>query len=222
MHKVMIVEDEKIIREGLVKAIPWCEWGFEVAAVSNNGRQALEYLNICQIDVIVTDIRMPNMDGIELLCETKKIRPELPVIFISGYEEFEYARKALEYGAFAYVLKLFLRKELKNVMGNVKAHLQEKENNKKLKILENKVIVESKIREVILGEPESNEFHNLHSIENQRGYFYLVLININNYFSLIKNKNKGTISKKIAQLKDNFETEIKTTTVEYYIVQVLE
>ena len=95
MYKVLIVEDEAIIREGLKNNIPWKEMGFEVAGTACNGRKAVEMLENLHDEVVMTDVRMPVMDGIELAQYINEHRPEIKVIILSGYADFHYAQAAL-------------------------------------------------------------------------------------------------------------------------------
>ncbi len=105
MIRILIVDDEHTIRRGLELSIPWKEHGFEVVATAKNGIDALDFFQTNYADIIISDIRMPRMDGLALQEQIKKKYPNIPFIFLSGYEDFDYARKALQFGAFAYLLK---------------------------------------------------------------------------------------------------------------------
>jgi two-component system response regulator YesN len=106
MYTILIVEDEPCIRENLAECLPWEQWGFSVLATAENGRAALEQMRHALPDVILTDIRMPVMDGIALLKSVRDAHPATAGGDLSGHDDFEYARQALELGAYAYVLKL--------------------------------------------------------------------------------------------------------------------
>jgi two-component system, response regulator YesN len=105
MHSLVIVDDEKLIREGLVSYIDWGSLGIRVAGVCATAQEALQMVHDAEADMVLTDIRMPGMDGIELLKRLKGINARCEVVFVSAYRNFEYARKALRYGAFDYVMK---------------------------------------------------------------------------------------------------------------------
>lgn len=104
MYQVIIVDDEAKIRSGLASLFPWNQLGFEIAGCFSNGKAAYEYTLANHVDLVLSDIRMPIMDGLTLsekLLEKKKIK----IIFFSGYQDFEYVRQALRTGVADYLLK---------------------------------------------------------------------------------------------------------------------
>ena len=105
MIRILIVDDEHTIRKGLEKSIPWKEHGFTIAGTAKNGIDALDFFQNNYADIILSDIKMPRMNGLELQQHIHEKYPNLPFIFISGYEDFNYARQALRCGAFSYLLK---------------------------------------------------------------------------------------------------------------------
>ena len=105
MYKVLIVDDEIAICMGLTKLIDWTSYGFEASGYALNGLEALEKIKLDRYDVIVTDVRMPEIDGIELIRKIKDLEYDCKIIIISGYKDFEYARAAVEYGVRNYILK---------------------------------------------------------------------------------------------------------------------
>ena len=105
MLKVFLVEDESLIREGLRDEIPWEQYGFRFAGEAADGEMALPLIRKTRPDVLITDIKMPFMDGLSL---SKVVHMELPktkIVIISGYDDFEYARQAIEVGVDQYLLK---------------------------------------------------------------------------------------------------------------------
>lgn len=112
MYKVLLVEDETVIRQGLRELIVQAAPQFEVTGEASSGVEALDFLR-CEVpDVLITDIRMREMDGLTLVSKARDMYPELLMIIISGYGEFEYARRAMEYGVLNYLLKPIERHEL--------------------------------------------------------------------------------------------------------------
>ena len=105
MYKVLIVDDEIMIRRGLSKIIHWEEIGFEMAGAVGNAMEALELIKKTPVDVLLTDISMPEMTGLELIHQARKILPGLKAVVISGYSEFDYAREAIELKVENYILK---------------------------------------------------------------------------------------------------------------------
>ena len=91
MYSLIIVDDELKIREGLVNLIPWEQNSFQVVGQFSNGKQALEFIKNKQVDVVLTDIRMPIMSGIELSDCLSKEYPDILFVFLTGYQDFSYA-----------------------------------------------------------------------------------------------------------------------------------
>ncbi len=107
MLKTVIIDDEDLIREGLVASINWNDLGFEIAGQASDGERAIELIQNLRPDIIVTDIRMPFMNGLELIEFIKPMVPESYIIIISGHDEFQYAQKALQLGVYDFILKPF-------------------------------------------------------------------------------------------------------------------
>lgn len=113
MHKVFLVEDEGIIRKGLKQLIEDVIGGFQVIGEADNGKTALEALKGSGVpDLLITDIRMHEMNGIEMIKRVRDLYPDLYMIIISGYADFEYAKQAIKYGISDYLLKPVDRVEL--------------------------------------------------------------------------------------------------------------
>lgn len=102
---MLIVDDEPVICQGLHYTIDWADYGVEVVAEAYDGHEALQVVKEHGIDLVLTDIRMEGMDGLQLAKELKRCHPEVRVIMISGYEEFEYARQAIKLDVTDYLLK---------------------------------------------------------------------------------------------------------------------
>ncbi|OLS40938.1 response regulator [Bacillus sp. MRMR6] len=105
MYKVIVVEDDRIIRRGIRQAIPWEEHGFVIAGEAGDGEVALELIEKEQPQVVVSDINMPFMNGLEMARLVKEKSAETRIIFLTGYEDFKYAHEALKLKAFDYLLK---------------------------------------------------------------------------------------------------------------------
>lgn len=112
MIKVMIVDDEKYVRMGIKNDTDWALIGCEVVAEASNGEMALELAKEFRPDLVVSDIKMPKMDGIELAEKLLEKYPDTKVIFLTAYNEFEYARQAVRLGVSDYLLKPFQDGEL--------------------------------------------------------------------------------------------------------------
>lgn len=116
MTKVLIVDDEKYVRLGIKSETDWTLIGCEVVGEASNGIEALEIAEKVKPDLVISDIRMPRMDGIELAEKMIEKYPGTKVIFLTAYNEFEYARKALRIGVSDYILKPFKDGELEGVI----------------------------------------------------------------------------------------------------------
>ncbi|BFT72560.1 response regulator [Paenibacillus sp. P36] len=103
--KVMIVDDESIVRKGLRSTVPWGKYGMEVVADASNGRKAWEAFLEHRPQVVITDIVMPEMDGIELSRRVKETAPDTKIILLSCHRDFEYAQQGIKLGAAGYLLK---------------------------------------------------------------------------------------------------------------------
>ncbi|WP_171655612.1 response regulator [Paenibacillus foliorum] len=107
MYKVIIIDDDCIIRRGLIQLIPWNEHGFELAGSSDNGKDGLELIRKVQPHLIITDIRMPFMNGLELTEIVKEEYPHIKIIMLTSYDDFDFAKQALKLKVFDYLLKPF-------------------------------------------------------------------------------------------------------------------
>lgn len=129
-YRVLLVDDEPIILESLKVAISWQQWGMEIVGEARNGQEALTAAEQLQPDVIISDIRMPVIDGITFMRnvmisrEEKELKEPLFII-VSGYGEFDYAREALRHGAFDYVLKPIDHDELEAIIEKAKLKLDD-------------------------------------------------------------------------------------------------
>lgn len=131
-YRVILVDDEPIILRSLKAAIPWEELNLEIAGEAKNGEGALALVDKASPHIIVSDIRMPGIDGITLMKEVMSDHPHLLFIFISGYGEFEYAREALREGAFDYLLKPIDHDELTGTIERAVRTLQKRLENDRL------------------------------------------------------------------------------------------
>lgn len=126
MYKILLVDDERQIRQGLRAKLDWNKHGFELCGEAADGKEALEWIERLRPDVVITDIRMPIMDGVELLRNCQAAYPDIRFIVLSGYEEFNYVKAALKYGACDYLLKPVIRKEMASRLDQIKQELDAK------------------------------------------------------------------------------------------------
>ena len=126
MLKVLIADDEEKICQLIIKLINWEEMGLKIAATASNGIEALEQAKICKPEILITDIRMPGIDGMELIRKVKEKLPDTEIIIISGYRHFEYAQTAIRYGVRNYLLKPIKKEELRDTLQKIADIYREK------------------------------------------------------------------------------------------------
>lgn len=126
MYKVLVVEDEKLIRKGLIYMLDWVTLGCVVAAEAANGREGLEKIQEIRPDIVITDIRMPLMDGIEMI-RAGLAFCDFESILLTGYGEFEYAQTALRLGVGEYLLKPVEKELITQVLKKLCVRIQKKE-----------------------------------------------------------------------------------------------
>ena len=130
MLKVFLVEDERIMREGLRDSIPWEKYGYVFVGEASDGEMALPLIRKTRPDVLITDIKMPFMDGLALSQIVTSEFPGTKIIIISGYDDFEYARQAIDIGVEQYLLKPVTRAALQKVLTQISEKIEsEKEQN---------------------------------------------------------------------------------------------
>lgn len=125
MLKVIITDDEIQIRKGLRMKVNWKEEGFQIVGEASNGVEALELLRYLNIDLVITDMRMPIMDGIELAKRCQQEFPNVRVVVLSGYSDFEYVRGSLKEGVKDYLLKPVAPDELIEVLSKIRKEVEE-------------------------------------------------------------------------------------------------
>jgi len=109
---IFIVDDELSIRNGLSKAINWEEFNIEVLGTAQDGLEAYEFIEINKPDIVITDIKMPNLNGLQLVQKVRELKLNTKFIIISGYDDFKYAQLAIKYGVKSYLLKPIVKSEL--------------------------------------------------------------------------------------------------------------
>lgn len=127
MYKIIIVDDEKNIRDRLAQFFPWSEAGFEVVGIAENGAEALELIKHERPHAVLTDVRMPEMTGLELAKEIQTTFPDIKVVILSAYDDFKYAQDAIRYGVRGYLLKPLMKNDFFSVFTKLAEELIEDE-----------------------------------------------------------------------------------------------
>nr|NIP41411.1 response regulator [candidate division Zixibacteria bacterium]NIW43692.1 response regulator [Gammaproteobacteria bacterium]NIR62732.1 response regulator [candidate division Zixibacteria bacterium]NIS44803.1 response regulator [candidate division Zixibacteria bacterium]NIT52235.1 response regulator [candidate division Zixibacteria bacterium] len=139
-YKVFLVEDEIITREGIRDNVDWGAAGFEFCGEAADGEIALPLIEETQPDVLITDIKMPFMDGLQLSKIVREHMPWIKIIILSGHDEFNYAQSAVKLGVTDYLLKPISAQDLRTVLKKLTTTLdREKQQREKLKTLETRV-----------------------------------------------------------------------------------
>lgn len=154
MLSAILADDEAVILKGLRKLINWEKIGIQIVGEARDGKEALELIERMKPDLAVSDIAMPNLDGLEMLKRIGELGLDTKVIFVSGYQEFSYARKAVKYGAVDYLLKPVEQEELKSALKKAMGLV---DDQSRLKLLST--------------EPEENELSQIfHKINGNQEY----------------------------------------------------
>lgn len=147
-YKVLVVDDKPLICRALSQTIHWEKLNCEVIGTAENGIEAKEKIDQLKPQIIITDIKMPGMDGLELTAYVRQYLPDTEIIMITGYQEFEYAKKALQLGVFDLVLKPLDNRKIEEILSKVAAKLQEKAREKEFqrKIMEENKVVKDQLK----------------------------------------------------------------------------
>ena len=217
MYKVMIVDDEIPAREILLCIINWEDTDFRIVYSASNGKEALDKYTDIKPDLIITDIQMPIIDGLDLIEEVQKINKSQKFLILSCYEDFTYAQRAMKMGVTDYLIKdLITPNDLYGILAKTKTDLdnitiKKSEIRKEHKLLnflkENKDIA---LRKLIFNDISQDDCYNL--IENLNlnlngKLFVLFLIQIDNFFKYIEDENfyTNTLNEIIKNVSETIE-----------------
>lgn len=129
MRTIIIVEDEFRIRRGLGNLINRMDFGCRVLGEAQNGYEGLKMIQDTECDIVITDIRMPKMDGLEMIEKAKKMGLECTFVILSGYADFEYARRGMRLGVKEYLLKPVMISDVKELLTKLEERKEEKPRN---------------------------------------------------------------------------------------------
>lgn len=166
MYKVLFAEDELLVRLGLQSSIPWSKYEMEVVALAENGLEAYKLFEEIHPDILITDLRMEGMDGLELIKRVREVDKECAIVVISCLNDFETLRKLIPYNINAYVLKASISiDEVCSVLAQTKSYLKSigrtAKNNK-----EDSEKLEEKISKYLMGDVSGNIEENLDYLEH--------------------------------------------------------
>ncbi len=199
MRKVLFVDDEVLAMEYLKNLISWEDYGFQVIGQAKSGKRALEIFDKEKPQLVISDIKMVGMDGLELSMRLKKKNPETVVILLSAYKDFEYAKKGFEYGVYNYLLKHELCEEkLVKELEKVKEYLDDREKTRKM-------YHNYFMKQLIYNPEEALE------IEELGNRFFLILLHRNDRFrsgAFLETKWNHEERHKLSELLEQSDEEI--------------
>lgn len=211
MYKLMLVDDEDAVRKNVINKINWDQYGFTIVCEANNGNEAYEMFEIYTPEVVITDIKMPFMNGLELSEKILEKYPFTKIIVLTGFDEFQYAKKSIDIHITNYILKPIASKELIDVLKEVKykidVEIQEKTDVERLKeyyeksypLMKNKFLEELVHGEYL--EEEVNRWIKYYDLDLKGKWYLVSIIKIDNFYQKRKEENsKETEFKKIALL----------------------
>lgn len=175
MLKVFLVEDEFVIREGIKKSINWTLNGYEFCGEASDGELALPMILKLKPDIVITDIKMPFIDGLELSKLIKKELPWIEIIILTGHEKFEYAKEGIEIGVARYLTKPINGEALLNEVNTLAAKIEERRQ-------------EQKIKEMYMKEMEEN------TLKDRKDLFHYLVTGTKAVGELLEMANKLNIS----------------------------
>jgi len=126
MYTVIVADDEEELRRALIRRVDWESIGFSVVGEAENGAEALELVEKYEPDLLLTDIRMPFISGIELARQVREVQPAMQIVFLSGYDDFTYAQQAIQYNIISYLLKPISAAELTEELKKIREKIDEK------------------------------------------------------------------------------------------------
>ncbi len=200
MFRLLVVEDEEMIRNKIIYNTSWKEHGFVEVLQASNGIEALDIVRKNNIDIVITDIQMPEMNGIELIREIKSLNRGIKCIIITAYAEFEYAKESVKLNVNDYILKPFKSKDLLDIVKKLSEEIIRERNerveveNLRRQLRENKKALREKLFNDLLsnsyiGDIESDLNYLELSKLKDRDYF-IAVININNFMELIREEDE--------------------------------
>ncbi|REE69693.1 two-component system response regulator YesN [Paenibacillus taihuensis] len=157
MYKVLLADDEPLVLEGLQIMVNWEKWGFQIDRMCRNGEEAIEHIRQNPPDLVVTDIRMPVLNGLELIDETRRSGNRSTLFIIaSGYDDFDYARQAMNLGVKHYLTKPIIEAEVDEVLQQIQNELCETEKRRLIRTSADRYAVRRALSMLLFGGEEAN------------------------------------------------------------------
>ena len=204
MNKIIIVEDEEIIRNGLAVSFDWMEYGCSIVGLAKDGKEGLDMILDLEPDIVISDIRMPKMTGIEMIQNAKLQGKEFFSIILTSYAEFEYAKSAIEFGASGYLLKPVDEDELIDLLKSINDKINKKNRQKRIEeSIKDKIIENEEDWKIFLkaGESSDSIIRSVYKIIQNK---YSEKLGINDVAEVLKVSNSYISRKLKAKLNTSF------------------
>jgi two-component system, response regulator YesN len=213
MYKVIIVDDETWICRLIRKIVDWESLGFQVTDSVNDGLSALELIKESKPELVITDIRMPGLDGISLIKAVREEKVDVEFIIVSGYSDFEYARSALTFDAFAYILKPLDREEFVDILRRVKINIDNKKKIRSRLETSETVMLKNDMRQIIENikkDISEEEINGLYGTKFGGGFYYSIIFK-RDYITREKREQRenGEYDKFLAEIKEGNSARFK-------------
>lgn len=212
MIKMVVADDERVIRKGIISSIDWTSYGIEIVGKASNGQEAAQLCFSKQPDIVLLDIRMPILDGLEAAKIIKQSLPNIKIVFLTGYDDVEYLKTALKLRASDYLLKPVSADELvKTVVGLKESIIEEQKKSLETMLYKNIVeeniyVLRSSFLKTLFANPEivlDPVKERLLKISLEGPYFQVILAVVEDIFMLMEssvNKNKEFVLNLLANL----------------------
>lgn len=198
MYSILVVEDEIWIRRGIIRKLEKSDIPFSHIYDAKDGQEALDIIERNNVDIVITDICMPDMDGLELIKRTRVLSTHTEFMIISGYSEFKYAEQAINLGVKSYLLKPTKEEDLKNALMKIMQDLLEKKRysnlskeNKNIRIYNNRLIIEKELNLLLKSQHQKINIELLKKSDPDllnKDFYQLVILNMD-YDALISSKS---------------------------------
>lgn len=170
---VLIVDDDYIVIKGLRKLINWEKLDMEVIAIATNGEEALNKMRTLPIDVVITDVNMPKLNGLEFVKEARKLQSDFQLIFISGHQSFDYIKSGMDLGAVNYILKPINKVEIMEILERVAAKINDLKKDKHLLSMNHKMVLRNWLTQA------DSSLEPMSTLENVKNNYPFYLVEIN-------------------------------------------
>lgn len=221
MYKIMIIDDNHISVDGICHNIDWSDLNAEVACKAYDGQQALDYLQNNMVDLIISDIEMPQLDGLSLAQNALKINSSIKIILISAFDKFEYAKQAIRLGAFDYIEKPLDYSYLKKIIRNALSMLNKEQRNLEILKQSRPIMIDNFFHKLIQSSSDEarytlSNYADYLQLNLDYHYYQAIVIQIQNATDIKEKKAlKSITSDKINLSAQSRQEHVCTATINY-------